>query len=107
MSCGSKNLEKKACCTPASNRISAGDVLSVNSDNTELHPAIAENMVSLPGGSFLMGTDYREAFPNDGEQPIRTVTLSPFSIDRYPVTNALFARFVSETGYITEAEQFG
>ena len=54
-----------------------------------------------------MGTDYAEAFPDDGEGPIRSITLDPFKIDRFPVTNALFARFVDETGYVTEAERFG
>ena len=64
-------------------------------------------MISLPGGSFLMGTNYEEAFVQDGEGPVREVTLDPFRIDRFPVTNELFASFVSDTGYITEAERFG
>lgn len=64
-------------------------------------------MVELPGGTFLMGTDYPEAFPDDGEGPVRAVKLSPFRIDRFPVTNALFERFTTETGYQTEAERFG
>lgn len=64
-------------------------------------------MIQLPGGSFLMGTDYEEAFPDDGEGPVREVTLSPFWIDRYPVTNQLFQQFVDDTKYVTEAERFG
>jgi formylglycine-generating enzyme required for sulfatase activity len=64
-------------------------------------------MISLPGGSFLMGTDYAEAFPLDGEGPVREVTVDPFLIDRYPVTNDLFRQFVDSTGYKTEAEIFG
>jgi formylglycine-generating enzyme required for sulfatase activity len=54
-----------------------------------------------------MGTDYQDAFPVDGEGPVREVTLDPFWIDKFPVTNRLFARFVQETGYVTEAERFG
>lgn len=54
-----------------------------------------------------MGTDYAEAFADDGEGPIREVTLSPFRIERFPVTNELFSSFISETGYSTDAEQFG
>lgn len=61
----------------------------------------------LPGGSFLMGADSSEGFPGDGEGPVRTVRLSPFRIAPYAVTNAEFARFVTETGYVTEAERFG
>jgi formylglycine-generating enzyme required for sulfatase activity len=64
-------------------------------------------MISLPGGRFLMGTDYSEAFPVDGEGPVREVTLSPFWMDRYPVTNELFSEFIAETQYVTEAEIFG
>jgi len=64
-------------------------------------------MVSLPGGSFLMGTDYPGGFPDDGEGPVRPVVLSVFAIDRFPVTNADFAAFVEATGYCTEAERFG
>lgn len=66
-----------------------------------------ERMVSLPGGTFLMGSDHPEAFPQDGEGPVRTVNLAPFLIDRYPVVNQLFAEFVAATGYKTEAEHFG
>jgi formylglycine-generating enzyme required for sulfatase activity len=64
-------------------------------------------MVFLPGGNFLMGTDYARGFPADGEGPVRPVTLSPFEIDAYPVTNADFAAFVAATKYRTEAERFG
>lgn len=64
-------------------------------------------MIALPGGTFLMGTDYPDGFPQDGEGPIRPVTLSPFEIDTFPVTNAAFAKFIAATGYRTEAEMFG
>jgi len=64
-------------------------------------------MVSLPGGTFLMGTDYAAGFPADGEGPVREVVLSPFAIDTFPVTNRDFATFVNATGYCTEAEGFG
>jgi sulfatase modifying factor 1 len=64
-------------------------------------------MIHLPGGDFLMGTDGLEGFPLDGETPARKVTVSPFHIDRSPVTNQLFAEFVDVTGYKTEAETYG
>jgi len=66
-----------------------------------------QRMVQLPGGPFLMGTDNKDAFPDDGEGPIREVILDPFWIDRLPVTNELFGKFVQETDYLTEAETFG
>jgi formylglycine-generating enzyme len=68
---------------------------------------LAHEMVALEGGRFLMGTDDDEGFSADGEGPVREVTLSPFSIDVYSVTNEEYQRFIDATGYITEAEQFG
>jgi formylglycine-generating enzyme required for sulfatase activity len=38
-------------------------------------------MVSLPGGSFLMGSD-----EDPSEKPVHRVTVKPFSIAKYPVT---------------------
>ena len=64
-------------------------------------------MKALPGGSFLMGTNSTEGFPTDGEGPVRSISLDPFLIDVYPVTNDLFGEFVAATGYTTEAERFG
>ncbi|MBW7461077.1 formylglycine-generating enzyme family protein, partial [Paenibacillus sepulcri] len=66
-----------------------------------------QEMIHLPGGSFLMGTNDNEGFPADGEGPVREITLAPFYIDPCTVSNAEFARFVEATGYITESEKFG
>jgi formylglycine-generating enzyme required for sulfatase activity len=99
---------KKRCCAPAVDRgqhIVADTAESSPPRSPELQPEL--DMVPLPGGSFLMGTDYEEAFADDGEGPVREVQLSPFLIDRHTVTNAKFARFVKATGYITDAEKFG
>jgi formylglycine-generating enzyme len=64
-------------------------------------------MVLLEGGEFLMGTEDRLAYPEDGEGPVRRVRLDPFWIDACSVTNGAFERFVSDTGYETEAERYG
>jgi formylglycine-generating enzyme required for sulfatase activity len=64
-------------------------------------------MIYLPGGEFLMGTDDQEGFPQDGEGPVRTVSVSPFYMDPCTVSNAEFREFVRATGYKTEAETFG
>jgi len=69
--------------------------------------AIAKGMVTIPGGSFLMGGDDPDAFPADGEGPVRPVTVDEFRIDAKAVTNAQFATFVKATGYQTDAERFG
>jgi len=64
-------------------------------------------MVPVPGGPFEMGARDPDANAMDGEGPVRTVDLSPFLVDEACVTNRQFARFVRETGYITEAERSG
>jgi formylglycine-generating enzyme len=64
-------------------------------------------MIKLDGGHFLMGTDSPEAFPIDGEGPVRKVTLDPFFMDARPVSNEQFREFVQATGYKTESERFG
>ena len=58
-------------------------------------------MVWLDGGRFLMGSD---AFYPE-ERPVHQVEVDGFWIDRHPVTNAQFRRFVKATGYVTLAEQ--
>ena len=57
-------------------------------------------MVAVAGGEFLMGSDHHYA----EEGPARRVSVDSFLIDRPPVTNARFARFVEATGYVTFAE---
>jgi formylglycine-generating enzyme len=100
--------EKSSCCTPSSLR--EDPRLPAAEARRPISQAAADAMsaaVSLPGGSFLMGTDYTRGFPADGEGPVRSVSLSPFAIDTFPVTNAAFAAFVEATNYRTEAEVFG
>lgn len=58
-------------------------------------------LVELPGGEFLMGSDRH--YPEEAPQHERHV--EPFAIERHPVTNAQFAEFVAETGYVTVAER--
>jgi formylglycine-generating enzyme required for sulfatase activity len=64
-------------------------------------PAAIKDMVSLPGGTFAMGSE--EFYAEEG--PVREVTVGPFAIDLHPVTVAQFRRFVSATGHVTEAER--
>lgn len=63
--------------------------------------------VPIAGTSFLMGTDNPDGFPEDGEGPVRKVTVNPFTCDAFCVTGYRFAQFVATTNYITEAELFG
>ena len=64
-------------------------------------------MIPLAGGSFLIGSEDRWAYPSDGEGPVREVSLDAFWIDRDAVSNEAFASFVEATGHVSEAELFG
>lgn len=44
---------------------------------------------------------------DDGESPLRRTRLEPFRIGVTAVTNAQFAEFAANTGFVTEAERFG
>jgi sulfatase modifying factor 1 len=59
-------------------------------------------MVWVPGGRFWMGCDGCN-LPD--ALPVHPVDVSGFWIDRSPVTNAQFERFVAATGYLTVAER--
>jgi len=64
-------------------------------------------MVQLDGGAFLIGNEDREAWLEDGEGPVREVTVAPFWIDATAVTIGQFAAFIDATGYQTDADKFG
>ena len=57
-------------------------------------------LIDVPAGRFLMGDD---VYGDEG--PPRLETVAAFRIDATEVTNARFARFVQETGYVTVAER--
>ncbi len=63
---------------------------------------ISTTMVWIPAGKFQMGSD-DVSFPD--AQPVHEVSLNGFWMDEHEVTNAEFAKFVKETGYITIAER--
>jgi formylglycine-generating enzyme len=58
-------------------------------------------LVELPGGPFRMGST--QFYPE--EAPVHTATVGEYAVERHPVTNAQFAAFVADTGYVTVAEQ--
>lgn len=69
-------------------------------------PALHEDVL-IPGGVFAMGDAFCEGYPADGETPVHDVRLEAFRIDATAVTNRMFAAFVEDSGYRTEAEQYG
>jgi formylglycine-generating enzyme len=64
-------------------------------------------MMLLAGGAFLMGTEDGVGYAQDGEGPVREITLRPFWFDATAVSNERFVAFVAATGHVTEAEQYG
>ena len=101
------------CCS-----MSRSDILKIDNDSTQeldfeksalssVKVESANKQIYIPGGSFFMGTKDKDGYPEDGEGPVRRVTVEPFYMDVHTVTNAEFHNFVNETGYITESEQFG
>jgi len=54
----------------------------------------------IPGGTFRMGSD--KHYPEGA--PVHSVTVGSFWIDRTPVTNRQFRKFVNEPSYVSFAE---
>ena len=94
-----------ACCAPARAGADAGRHQA--SGNVVRKRTDAREMADIPSGAFLMGSDDRDARQEDGEGPVREVSVDAFAIERTAVTNAQFQSFVAATGYRTEAESYG
>jgi len=59
--------------------------------------ATLAGMVAIPAGDFVRGSQSGEGNPD--ERPQRSISLSAFAVDRLPVTNRDFARFIDDGGY--------
>ncbi|WP_307135484.1 formylglycine-generating enzyme family protein [Streptomyces aurantiacus] len=112
----------KSCCAPSRQQPEAHNTPNTpkipNTSETRVSPAVAAarghpphtgyaDRIPLPGGTFRMGSEDGYVNAGDGEGPVRDVSVPPFAIDAYAITNARFAAFVDDTGYRTEAEEFG
>ncbi len=70
---------------------------------TWTRPSDGMVMVYVPAGEFDMGSNNG----NEDEQPVHTVALNGFWLDRTEVTNAMFREFTAATGHRTGAELRG
>lgn len=95
-------MSVKPCCTPAANRDATAPVAVIPA---AVQPPDIE-VVAIPGGPALLGTDF-PVITEDEESPCRTKRLKPFQMMRTTVTNAMFAAFVADTDYVTDAQKYG
>jgi formylglycine-generating enzyme len=96
------------CCVPSKHRARELEISrALSSERERAREGSTEGMLRLDGGTFLMGTESAEAFPTDGEGPVRKVAVDPFYMDARPVSNWQFREFVQATGHMTESERFG
>jgi len=63
-------------------------------------------MILLPEAEFRMGNSRGDGYDDDGERPVRTVTVGPVAVRPTVVTNDEFTRFVAATEWITDAERY-
>jgi iron(II)-dependent oxidoreductase len=62
--------------------------------------AESEGDASIPGGRYLLGADREPGFVFDNEKWEHPVEVRPFHIARCVVSNAQYAEFVEERGYL-------
>jgi len=60
-------------------------------------------LLYVSSGEFTMGSGAGD----DDEKPIHQVYLDAFWIDQTEITNDMFAKFISETSYVTDMEKLG
>lgn len=77
--------------------------LTLPQSDIQPHTPDLREMIFVPAGEFWMGSDDKD----DNERPMHKSLVEDFYIDPVPVTNRQFMQFVTETGYVTEAEELG
>lgn len=63
---------------------------------TIIWPNDGKEMIFMPGGSFIMGSN--DGNPN--HQPQHQVPVADFYLDRWPITNAEYKKFIDATGHL-------
>jgi formylglycine-generating enzyme required for sulfatase activity len=68
---------------------------------------LAPEMVVIPKGRFIMGSQAAEEGRDDAEGPQHTIAIgAPFALARYAVTLAEFGAFLEATGHVMPNEMF-
>lgn len=98
-------MDKKPCCCPSAHH---ADIPLQRQTAKQTTSRLNLSRVEFrQTQQFLMGSEDAIINRQDGESPVRMVSLSPFAIATRPVSNLEFQQFVTATGYVTQAEQFG
>ena len=79
-----------------------GEIISRNQESArqkieDLGDGIELEMVYIPGGTFMMGSPENEEERLDDEGPQHNVTVSPFFMGKYPVTQGQWRAIASQT----------
>jgi formylglycine-generating enzyme required for sulfatase activity/tRNA A-37 threonylcarbamoyl transferase component Bud32 len=77
-------------------------VITATPENPNPSPQDGMVMLPVPEGAFTMGSN---SAPYPDEKPAHQVFLDAYWIDKFEVTNGMFLKFVTATGYITELEK--
>jgi len=88
--------------------LTACETVSVNNQPVSDEPEAQERpqftipeLVEIPGGTFIMG-DQVQAGDND-EVPVHNVTLKPFFISKYEISNKQYNAFLANTGHYSRS----
>lgn len=60
---------------------------------------VCPELVVVPGGTFMMGSQPDELKRDDEEDPIHEVSVASFAVGKFEVTRGEFTSFVEETGH--------
>lgn len=101
-----ENPEAKRSCCSLPRREGAGNAPARNGEALPATAPAPADVAWFDAGIATVGTD-RPVIAADGEGPAHQVAVRAYGLDRHAVTNARFARFVADTGHVTDAERFG
>ncbi len=74
------------------------ETLDIKPKMERIEAVEVHGMVQIPAGSFPMGKPEDDPGASKDEKPKRSVYLNEYYMDKYEVTNSMYARFINERG---------